>query len=183
MRVAMSGWGPRRTTRRGTDRSASPQRVRGLGSSWPSSCYPSRRRQRGCGAGVRSSTARCPAASAAPESADNHRRPWRGQRWHGIQLGPCSIIMRRSVHLASSACVGRLRPAGRWSDRPGGKGRRGMNAVELTDAVRARYRDSVAKLSLPPHGTFPINVDEIVGPAPVSVRLPIPRPGGRERGR
>jgi len=58
-----------------------------------------------------------------------------------------------------------------------------MNAVELTDAARARYRDSVAKLSLPPHGTFPINVDEIVGPAPVSVRRPIPRPGGRERGR
>jgi len=56
------------------------------------------------------------------------------------------------------------------------------NGAELTDVARARYRDFVARFSLPPHSAFPITVDEIVGPAPVTVRRSIPRPGGRGRG-
>ena len=76
-------------------------------------------------------------------------------------------------------------PPGWRVDGPGraAKDDAAWNGAELTDAARARYRDFVAKFSLPPHGAFPITVDEIAGPVPVSARRPIPRPGGRGRGR
>jgi hypothetical protein len=57
------------------------------------------------------------------------------------------------------------------------------NVSELTDTAHARYREFVTKFSLPSHGAFPITVDEIVGPASVPIRRPIPRPFGRGRGR
>jgi hypothetical protein len=56
------------------------------------------------------------------------------------------------------------------------------NGSELTDAARALYREFITKLSLPPHVAFLVTVDDIVGPAPVPNRRPIPRPG-RGRGR
>jgi len=44
-------------------------------------------RQRGCGAGVRSPSARHPAAAAVLDRANDHQWHWRGQRWLGIQRG------------------------------------------------------------------------------------------------
>jgi hypothetical protein len=56
------------------------------------------------------------------------------------------------------------------------------NGPDLTDAVRAQFRAFVDKLSgsLVAHGTYPVSRDEILGPAPVPPRRPLPRPqGGR----
>ncbi len=61
------------------------------------------------------------------------------------------------------------------------------NGKDLTDAERAQFRAFVDKLSLVAYGTFPVTRDEILGPAPVPPRRPLPRPqaawpgGGRRR--
>ncbi len=57
------------------------------------------------------------------------------------------------------------------------------NGSELIDAARARNREFVTKFSLPSHGAFPITVEDIVGPALVPIRRPIPPLFGRGRGR
>ena len=49
------------------------------------------------------------------------------------------------------------------------------NGPDLTDVTRAQYRSFLDKLSLVPHGNFPVSRDEILGPAPVLARRPIPR--------
>jgi hypothetical protein len=75
-------------------------------------------------------------------------------------------------------------PPGWKVDSPGraAKDESAWNGSELTDAARARYREFITKLSLQPHVAFLVTVDDIVGPAPVPNRRPIPRPG-RGRGR
>jgi len=75
-------------------------------------------------------------------------------------------------------------PPGWKVDSPGraAKDESAWNGSELTDAARARYSEFITKLSLQPHVAFLVTVDDIVGPAPVPNRRPIPRPG-RGRGR
>jgi hypothetical protein len=75
-------------------------------------------------------------------------------------------------------------PPGWRVDTPGWavKDDTAWNGPELPDAARARYRDFVTKFSLITHGSFPITVEEILGPAPVPARRPVPRAGwGRGR--
>jgi hypothetical protein len=50
------------------------------------------------------------------------------------------------------------------------------NGADLTDATRAQFRSFIDKLSLVPHGGFPVSRDEILGPAPVPARRPRPKP-------
>jgi hypothetical protein len=66
-------------------------------------------------------------------------------------------------------------PPGWKVDSPGraAKDESAWNGSELTDAARARYREFITKLSLPPHVAFLVTVPN---------RRPIPRPG-RGRGR
>ncbi len=50
------------------------------------------------------------------------------------------------------------------------------NGSDLTDAARAnKYRDILGKFALMQHLTFPVLYDDILGPAPVPLRRPLPR--------
>jgi hypothetical protein len=68
-------------------------------------------------------------------------------------------------------------PPGWKVDSPGraAKDESAWNGPEFTDAARARYREFITKLSLPPHVAFLVTVDDIVGPAPAN-----PPPGAGE---
>ncbi len=71
-------------------------------------------------------------------------------------------------------------PPGWKVDSPGraAKDESAWNGPELTDAARARYRDFITKLSLPPHVAFLVTMDDIVGPAPDEKRGQSPARGG-----
>ncbi len=55
------------------------------------------------------------------------------------------------------------------------------NGPELTDAARAKYSDFLGRFALIPHLTFPVSSDDILGPTPVPMRLPLPKYGGELR--
>ncbi len=55
------------------------------------------------------------------------------------------------------------------------------NGPELTDSARAQYRFLLGKLSLVPHDSYPVSLEDIIGSALVLERRPISRYGAWQR--
>jgi hypothetical protein len=55
------------------------------------------------------------------------------------------------------------------------------NGPELTDSARAQYRFLLGKLSLVPHDSYPVSLEDIICSAPVLERRPLSRYGAWQR--